>query len=734
MIRVRCVGPAILVVAALAVWVALDCEVRAQQPAVAPASSPGQFFPIVEPITHETIARVRAATRQLVDRNATAAEGSRPILIFEFSGGDVAPGTSEFGVCYDLATLISRELAGAKLTVAYVSQPLSGYAVLPAIACTEIVMSSTASLGPITADGKSVDPVVKEGVKLLAMRKTRDPDLLLGMLDRDADLRVVKTSDKAVYYVMPENMPQFLETHHVVGEPRPAWDGGQRGILTAARARDDGFCKRTADSRAEVTALYQLSGQSSVDDPTLGHAIRPAWVKLEGPLDTMMVGYVSRLVDQARQEKVNLLFVQINSNGGSDAAADGLADLLSGIKDMKTVAYVDDQATGLASLLPLACRDIVLKKSARIGDIRQMVVGRGGRLEALSEVQIASISKKAALLARLCGHPEAVGQAMVDPDLVLVEALDAKTGAMRLVSQSEADAEPARFQVTKTRKESGGVLTLTSEDIGAFGLGQAVADDEELKALYSLRGKEIRVEGPGWVDSLVTILTDPYVSWLLLFVGGFMLVIELKLPGIGLPAITSALAFLLFFWSHYLSGTADQLEIMLFLVGLVCLALELFVFPGFGIFGMSGILLMLTSIVMASHTFIWPTHDYEYRELGYTLLQLMGMLVAVGAAGAVLARYLPSLPLFNRLVLRPEPWVGVVSEDSTGRPTTDGPESLGFLIGEMGRTTTPLRPSGKARFGNSQIDVVCNIFVEPDSLVEVTDVQGSRVIVRKVGS
>ncbi len=81
--------------------------------------------------------------------------------------------------------------------------------------------------------------------------------------------------------------------------------------------------------------------------------------------------------------------------------------------------------------------------------------------------------------------------------------------------------------------------------------------------------------------------------------------------------------------------TADQLEIILFLIGLVCLALELFVFPGFGIFGLSGILLMLCSIVLASHTFIWPTHDYEYRELGYTLLQLTGMLVAVGFGAAI---------------------------------------------------------------------------------------------------
>ena len=91
----------------------------------------------------------------------------------------------------------------------------------------------------------------------------------------------------------------------------------------------------------------------------------------------------------------------------------------------------------------------------------------------------------------------------------------------------------------------------------------------------------------------MTTLNNPFASWMLLFVGVFMLILEIKMPGVGLPAITSALAFLLFFWSRYLSGTADQLEILLFLVGLICLGLELFVFPGFGVFGLSGFVLVL---------------------------------------------------------------------------------------------------------------------------------------------
>jgi membrane-bound serine protease (ClpP class) len=710
----------------------VSMEAASAEPPAKLESTPGQFFTVTEPITNETISRIRAATRNLVDKNAADAKGKRPILIFQFLPGETAPGGSDFGASFDLANVISKELGGAKLTVAYVPQPLKGYAVLPAVACTELVMGSNATLGPITPENQSFDPAYREPVRFLAVRKTREPDLLLGMLDRDADLRLVRATDNSLHYVLAENLPEFRKTSDVA-EERPAWEDGRRGVLTAERARAEGFCKRVAETPAEVANIYQISGQSSIDDPTLGQVVRPVWIRIEGSVEESKVSYLGRRIEQARRERANLLFFQIDSPGGLVASADALADLIAGIGDMKTVAYVDERATGVAALIPLACRDIVFKQRARMGDVRQIITGRG-RVEALSDGQIASLTKKAGFLAAKMGHPEAVAQAMVDPEAEVVEVHDQETGASRLLLRQEAEANPGRFQNMQTRKEAGRQFTLTGDEAAAFGVGQVVRNEEELKALYGLQGQIIRVEGPGWVDSLVTVLTDPYVSWLLLFVGLFMLVIELKLPGIGLPAITSALAFMLFFWSHYLSGTADQLEIILFLLGLVSLALELFVFPGFGVFGMAGIVLMLSSIVMASHSFSWPTQEYEYREMGYTLFQVTIALLGVGAGAVVLARYFPAIPIFNRLILKPEPWTVVESHDPTAKPSMDGYDSLAFLIGESGRTTSPLRPTGKARFGNMLIDVTAdNFFVETDCLVEVVDVQGTRVIVKKMG-
>jgi membrane-bound serine protease (ClpP class) len=139
--------------------------------------------------------------------------------------------------------------------------------------------------------------------------------------------------------------------------------------------------------------------------------------------------------------------------------------------------------------------------------------------------------------------------------------------------------------------------------------------------------------------------------------------------------------------------------------------------------------------VMASHTFVWPTQEYEYREMGLTLLQVTVAMTAVGVGAVILARFFPSIPLFNRLILKPEPWNGIQDDVGVVKSSAAGYDSLLFLLGETGRTTTVLRPTGRARFGEMLVDVTSDgFFIEPDSLVEVVDVQGSRVVVKKVGS
>ena len=705
----------------------------AQAPA-APETIPGQFFLIEEPIDSEVLERIKASTRQLIARSI-AQKTDRPILVFVVQPGRAQPGSSGFGTSFELANYISTELAGAKLTVAYVPRPLKGYAVLPALACDEIVMAPDASIGPITPEGEAVKNDFREPVRILARRKGKEPDFFVGLLDRDADLKLVRTADRHAHYVLPESLPAFLKANQVDDKDvQPAWEGGSRGVLSAVRAREEGFAKLLASDRAEIANVYRIGSRALSNDPTLLQEPRPVWIAIEGRIDPIKEAYLRRRIEQARREGVNMIFFKINSQGGLISAANNVAGLIADTKDMKTVAYIDDRATGVSTLLALACDDIVFRKGSMMGGVQQLITGGNNQVQDLTDGQIDSLTKRAEGLASQKGHPPAVAHAMVDRNARIVQATNVNTGAPILVLESQVQANPEIYLNPSTVKEPGRLLVVRSGEAAAFGLGQEVDDDEAFKAIYGLKGKTIRVDGPTWVDGLVTTLNDPFVSWVLLFIGIFMLILEIKMPGVGLPAITSALAFLLFFWSRYLSGTADQLEILLFLVGLICLGLELFVFPGFGVFGMSGFLLIVVSIVMASHTFIWPTQDYEYRQMAGTLFQVVGVMVGVGVGATLVGRYIPSLPIFNRMVLKPEVYNGSELDDPTAKPPpSEGYESFAFLMGETGRTTTVLKPSGKARFGNLLVDVRADgYYIERDALIEVIDVQGMRLIVKPV--
>jgi membrane-bound serine protease (ClpP class) len=246
---------------------------------------------------------------------------------------------------------------------------------------------------------------------------------------------------------------------------------------------------------------------------------------------------------------------------------------------MKTVAYVRDRALGVGSLLALACDEIVLHRDGKLGKVDATVSGR--RAEPLRDRDRAVLSDRLAALAAQKGYPPAVARALVDPRVEVVEALDTQTGAVSLVDREAIAAEPGRYIEQRTLVPPDEILTVTPETAARLDLSAVVAaDDEQFRALYGIGDDLVQLRGPSWVDTLVGVLNNPFMSGLLLFVGFFMLVVEMKLPGIGLPAITACLAFLLFFWSRYLGGTADGLEIILFMVGLLCLALELFVFPG----------------------------------------------------------------------------------------------------------------------------------------------------------
>lgn len=703
-------------------------EVSAPKKAAAGANqNTGQFFePIVEPIRQDATKSLRASALAYLER--ATAEGNRPILVFEFHPGAIEPGGSSFGAAIELADFLARDLGGAKQTVAYVPEPLSGFAVLPVLACGEIVLGPEASLGPIGLEGRAISNREREAVRQLAAEKGRDADLLLGLLEPNRDLRQVRTADGRTHFVLAENLKDF-RTNHQVLEETPAWEG-RRGVLTASKARQT-IAKLEAEDRAKIAVVYGLP--STAIDPTLIGEAKPVLIPVHGLIDAGAESFLLRQIYRAKESGANLIFFEFDSEGGVFGPADKLAMEIAQLEGIKTIAYIKDRALGVAALLPLACDQIVFRHDARMGDVRRQVVDADGDSAELDEGMTRVLADRAEELARLKGHPGAIARAMVEPDAVVLRVRDKQVGAVVFALAPRVQADAQRFEVLGTVKpDDGRALTITAETAPELQMSSRVVKDfNELQNAMNLSGKVVRQATRTWVDSLVDTLNDPWLRGVLLFIGFFMLVLELKLPGIGLPALLSTLAFLLYFWSGYLGGTADMLEVLLFIVGLICIGLELFVFPGLGIFGMSGVLLVLVSVVMASHTFVWPTQDYEFRQLTGTVFRVLGVIVGTIVAIVIVGRFFPSLPIFNRLILKPEPAGGAMLEPGQ-KPAPDPDAPYTFLLGEVGRTTTPLRPSGKARFGELLVDVTADGFwIEANQPVEVAEVHGSRIVVKR---
>ena len=202
--------------------------------------------------------------------------------------------------------------------------------------------------------------------------------------------------------------------------------------------------------------------------------------------------------------------------------------------------------------------------------------------------------------------------------------------------------------------------------------------------------------------------------------------VELMTPNLTGAGLVSAVLFLLFFWSQFLHGTAGWLEVLLFATGVGAVLLEVFVIPGFGVFGIGGGMLIITSLVLASQTFVVPRNAYQISQLPGSLWTVVAALAGGVTAIAMARRYLPRSQFFQRLTLAPP--------DSDEQQALERRESLAqrsHLVGRRGITTTPLVPGGKARFGEEVVDVLSEGEMVPrGASVEVLEAQGNRVLVR----
>jgi membrane-bound serine protease (ClpP class) len=232
-----------------------------------------------------------------------------------------------------------------------------------------------------------------------------------------------------------------------------------------------------------------------------------------------------------------------------------------------------------------------------------------------------------------------------------------------------------------------------------------------------LSGAEVRLASQTWAETLVRFLTHPVTSSLLMTLGMLGIIVELRTPGFGVPGALGVASLALFFWGHWLVQLAGWEELLLVGIGLVLLACEVFVIPGFGITGILGLTALLGGLGLS---IVGAGAMWEVILLAGGRVAL-SLLLAIAASLALL-RVLPRLPFGRRLVLE--------TELPAGAEGASAPEGDRLWLGKRGTAASPLRPAGIAHFDNERVDVVSDgEFIETGEPIAVIRVDGNRIVV-----
>jgi membrane-bound serine protease (ClpP class) len=353
-------------------------------------------------------------------------------------------------------------------------------------------------------------------------------------------------------------------------------------------------------------------------------------------------------------------------------------------------------------------------------------------MQAAEEKTVSAVRAQMAALAEKNGYPKPVALAMVDSDIELFEV--EINGRNRLITndeieflKEETESTGGTFKKGRLLSAKGKLLTLTSNEMLKYGISSG--DPETRAKLYealNLKNPVETVAKPSNPDMLVTILTGSALTTILIILGLGALYMEITSPGFGIPGTLAIIIFAVIFISNGMLGYVGSLEILLFIAGIVLLAVEIFLIPGFGAAGISGILLIAASLLLSQQSFIIPEFEWQTGILKRNLLT-----VGTGIFGSIILMFImlqvfPRIGIFNKLILH-------TSEQQELGYSMQIPETAAAMSGRRGKALTTLRPSGKAVFDTETLVVETDGgFIEEGTEVEIITVNSNRIIVKEV--
>lgn len=465
---------------------------------------------------------------------------------------------------------------------------------------------------------------------------------------------------------------------------------------------------------------------------------RPFLIELTGDIDPSDTSFLRNRLQRAKASKADLLIIEIDSPGGYKTESLAIGEMLRDLDWAYVIAYVPREAISGGALLSFGADEIYCSPDMRFGDIGPIHFDPTEFAFRLVPAKLQSVLvREARDLAEAKGYPPDLAEAMVDKDVLVYQRRGAD-GKLEFRRSHLNDNEKPGDDWTLI-EESGPERFLTLNGARAKELGIArelVANRSELVEKLKLQPDKLTVFKVNAADRVARVLNSWWATTLLIVIGLLALYLEMSSPGIGIGALVSGLCAMLFFWSHFLGGTADWLEVLLFLAGLTFLAMELFVIPGWGISGLLGLLLILTSTVMATQDFVVPSNGEQWNQFLTSLLTLLCALALVFLGAVLITKKIGKIPVFNQMVLAPQPEPEVSSESSStkAKPAKPGVVSHPAVsVGDWGKTDSPLRPAGRANFNGLSLDVISDgQFVEQGQQIKVVRIQGNVVVVSPI--
>lgn len=415
-------------------------------------------------------------------------------------------------------------------------------------------------------------------------------------------------------------------------------------------------------------------------------------MKLDAVIDPRTNRYSKLALEKAKEMEVDYVIIEIDTYGG---ALDDADDIRTRVLEFEKpiYVYINKDAASAGALISIACDSIYMAKGASIG-AATVVTGEGVAAPDKYQSYMRSIMRSTA---ESNGRNPKIAEAMVDQNL-------------QIDSISQA----------------GKVITFTPSEAIANGYCEAIVSsiDEVMKRSreedYKLYEYDLSNS-----DKIISIFLNPFLSGILILVilGGIYF--ELQTPGVGFPILASIVAMILYFVPYYLNGLAENWEIVVFFIGLVLIALEIFVIPGFGIAGIVGISLTVASLIL-----VMVNNDYfDFSFVANNDLIVSTFTAFIGLIGSFILIFIGGVKfteskMFMNIALQN------VMLKKAGYTSNFKKESY---LGKQGTTYTILRPSGKIMIDGEILDASTRgDFIEKDKTIEVIGEEGTSLKVKGI--